>query len=547
MNNSSGVGYTPKDLTIGNDSQRKLLKGIRLISGAVKSTLGPMGQTVIIESPHHLHGITVTKDGVTVAKAVDVSDPVGNLAVRMMKEASSRTAVSAGDGTTTAIVLTEALIGSGLSHITDDLNRTDVLRLLSDQTKWIVSQISKRSLSITPKRLLDVATISSNNDKVIGKIIADCYEDVGMNGIVTVERSPVPKTYFETTKGIKIDRGYSSPMFINHQKKDECIMDDTKILVCDSEISSVLQIEGILKDVIRDKSRLLIIAPCTTNLIATLASNVIKNGLKVCTINPPNFGYRQHELMQDIALSVGANYFSEKTGDDLSLITSSDLGFASRVIIGRDTSVILNENLNNTDIDKRVSELHDAHSLCVDKSDKDFILQRIASLTGGVGVIYVGGNTDLEQKELFDRVDDSVCAVRSALEEGILPGAGMALLRLAGSNYLRKNIEKENKKEYRAAQKILLEALQSPFKQIIANAGLDPEEISSQLLSGGVGAGTFTKGYDLKKRQYGNLIKLGVIDPAKVTRCALENAVSVAITMLSTNVIITMARSYETE
>jgi|TARA_R110000850_G_scaffold118289_2_gene235289 chaperonin GroEL len=540
MNQSMG-GYSPKELTIGNDSQEKLLHGIEMISSAVKSTLGPMGQTVIIESPHHTHGITVTKDGVTVARSYDMADPVGNLAVKMMKEASSRTATSAGDGTTTAIVLTEALVKEGLSNITSGVNKTEVLRHLVSETDHLVSELKENSREVTDKRLLDVATISANNDKLIGQIISDCYKEVGKSGIVTVENSPTPDTFYETTKGIKIDKGYSSPLFINHHKKDECILEDVHILVCDAEISNVLQIESILKPIIQDKKKLLIISPCTTNMISTLAANVQKRGLQVCTIQPPNFGYRQHELMQDIALSVGASYFSEKTGDDLSLIESTDLGFASRVIVGRDSSVILSESKSNPLVDLRVEELWDAHKVTKAKHDKDFILQRIASLTGGIGVIHVGGNTDLEQKELYDRVDDAVCAVRSALEEGILPGAGMALAKICAPFHFKKNNKKETK-ELITARDILYQALQAPWKQILINAGLEPEDIlKDHYLS------VFEYGYDLKTKEYGDLIEMGVIDPTKVTRSALQNAVSVAVTILSTNAIITMARTYDAE
>ncbi|MDA9302849.1 chaperonin GroEL [bacterium] len=536
MNQQVG-GYSPKELTIGSESQSKLLHGIEMISSAVKSTLGPMGQTVIIESPHHLHGLTVTKDGVTVAKSYDMADPVGNLAVKMMKEASSRTATSAGDGTTTAIVLTEALVKQGLKYITTGVNKTEVLRHIVSETEVLVKSLKKKSKKVTKKRLVDVATISANNDKVIGRIISDCYNEVGQNGIVTVENSPTPDTFYETTQGIKVDKGYSSPMFINHQKKDECILDDVHILVCDSEVSNILQIENVLKPIIQDKKKLLIISPCTTNVIATLAANVQKRGLQICTIPPPNFGYRQHELMQDIALSVGATYFSEKTGDDLSLIEFTDLGFASRVIVGRDSSVILSEAEENKDVDQRVSELWDAHKATNQKQDKDFILQRIASLTGGVGVIHVGGNTDLEQKELYDRVDDAVCAVRSALEEGILPGAGMALSFVSIENFTS-----DGDNELSIAKKILCASLQAPWKQIVINAGLDPGAIENDF-----DYDNFNYGYNLKTKEYGDLIEMGVIDPTKVTRSALQNAVSVAVTILSTNAIITMARTYETE
>ena len=537
MNQPTG-GYTPKDLNFNEEAQSKLINGITKIASAVKSTLGPMGQTVLIESPHHLNGLTVTKDGVTVAKAVDLLDPVENLAVKMMKEAADKTATLAGDGTTTAIVLTEALVNAGIEGIGEGDNRTEVLRYMVEGTKRAVEQLKHQTKRVTKKKLLDVATISANNDKVIGKIIADCYNSVGKNGIVTVEKSPTPDTYAETTNGIKVDKGYTSPLFINNQKKDECILEDVHILVCDSEISNILQIENILKPIIQDRKKLLIIAPCATGVINTLAANVMKNGLQICNIQPPNFGYRQHELMQDIALAVGATYYSEKTGDDLSLIQFTDLGHASKVIVGRDSAVILKDNENNNaELKSRVDELWQQHKITNKKQDKEFILSRIASLTGGIGVIYVGGNTDLEQKELYDRVDDAVCAVRSALLMGILPGGGMALFQLATrmcddcSEICEENI----------ANKILKEAFVAPAVQIIKNAGKEFDEVYKDI------PGDFYVGYDLKNDKYGNLLELGVIDPMKVTKSALQNAVSVAVTILSTNAIITMARTYESQ
>ena len=422
-------GYSPKELDFGKSGRIKLLSGIKKISNAVKSTLGPMGNTVLIESPEHTHGITVTKDGVTVAKSISLIDPIENLAVRIVREAADKTATSAGDGTTTAIVLAEALVTSGSLLITDTDNRTEILRCIVNETKAIVGRLKERSKSVDSKTLRDVAIISANNDKEIGGIIADVYDAVGRDGIVTVERSQTSDTYYETTNGIKIDRGYISPLFVNDQKRDESVLDDTYVLVSDAEISNILQVEKILKPIIQDNKKLLIIAPCSVQVTNTLAANVMKNNLKICAIPPPNFGYKQHELMQDIALSVGATYFSEKTGDDLSIINFDDLGHCAKVIVSRDSTVILKDDSDKYAdvIKKRVNELTDALTLASKKLDKEFILSRIASLTGGIGVIYVGGNTDLEQKELFDRVDDAVCAVRSALEEGILPGAGMAL------------------------------------------------------------------------------------------------------------------------
>lgn len=522
----SDIGYTPKHLLFNEEGRDKLYAGIEKLSSAVKSTLGPSGQTVLIESPQHTHGITVTKDGVTVAKSVSLIDPTENLAVRMMREAADRTATQAGDGTTTAIVLTEALVMGGAELIVDGVNKTEVLRDMVGLTKTIVKRLKSNSKKVTKRALKDVATISANNDTTIGGIIADVYKELGSNGVVTVDKSQTSETYYEATKGLKIDRGYESPLFVNDQKKDECILEDVHILVSDAPIDNILNIENVLRPVISDGKRLLIIAPTSGNVVNTLAANVMKNGLKLCTIGPPSFGYRQHELMQDIAVSVGATYFSEKTGDDLSLMTVDDLGHAARVIVGRESTVVIKDTDTSSDvIDERVSQLKDSLKTQSKKADKDFILSRIASLTGGVGVIYAGGNTDLEQKELYDRIDDAVCAVRSALEEGILPGGGIALYN--ESALLDDSI----------AGKILARALRTPLMQIAKNAGINAF-VHHQLKP-------YEFGVDIKTGKSGNMYEMGIIDPLKVTRTALENAVSVAVTILSTNAIITMARTYE--
>ena len=525
-------GFTPKRLEFNDAARTKLVNGINKIADAVGSTLGPAGQTVLIESPHHTHGITVTKDGVTVAKAIDLMDATENLAVRMMKEAADRTATSAGDGTTTSIVLTRAFVDAGLKHIGEGDDKTDVLRHMHAECKSVIKGLKKRSRDVTKGRLKDVATIAANNDADIGRVIADVYNSVGSNGIVTVDKSMTSDTYFETTKGIKVDRGYSSPLFINDHKKDECVLEDTYILVADADISNILQLEGVLKPIIAENKKILIIAPCSTNVVNTIAANVMKRDMKICIVPPPNFGYRQHELMQDIALSVGATYFSEKTGDDLSLIKPDDLGHANRVIVGRDSSVILKdeESQNQEAINERVKQLQGAMDMAKLKADKDFILERIASLTGGVGVIYAGGNTDLEQKELYDRIDDAVCAVRSALEEGIVAGGGLALHNESLSLY-------DNPKG--SAQKIFADALRAPFKQILSNAGVSPDTLK-------LNAKSYSYGYNVKTNTHGDMFEMGVIDPLKVTRSALENAVSVATTILSTNAVITMARTYDT-
>lgn len=507
----------PKDLHFEGD---KLASGIEKLSKAVKSTLGPSGQTVLIESPQHTHGITVTKDGVTVAKAVDLIDPVENLAVRMMKEAADKTASEAGDGTTTSIVLAEALVNGGLKSLGS--NKTDVLRELVSLTEEVVTELSVRSRRLTKKHLRSVATISANNDSTVGRIIADVYDKVGKDGVVTVEKSMTSDTGFSVTHGFKLDRGYSTELFINDQSRDECVLDGCHVMVCDGEISNILTIEKVLAPIIRDGKKLLIVAPCSTHVVNTLAANVMKKGLKLCVVPPPNFGYKQHELMQDLAVSVGATYFSEKTGDDLSLMDFKDLGFADRVVVGRSETVIVKGDKEDG-VDERIVELQSALELAKRKVDKDFIRQRIAGLVGGVGVIEVGGRTDLEQKELYDRVDDAVCAVRAAMQDGVVSGGGVALY----------NISRWLSDRDGVAAKVLREALCAPLNQIMENCGVD---FDYSMAPDG-------EGYNLKTGEYGNMIDMGVIDPTRVTKSALQNAVSVAVTILSTQAIITLARA----
>jgi chaperonin GroEL len=507
----------PKDLHFEGT---KLISGIEKLSKAVKSTLGPSGQTVLIESPHHTHGITVTKDGVTVAKAVDLIDPVENLAVRMMKEAADKTASEAGDGTTTSIVLAEALVKGGVGSL--DANKTDVLRDLVSLTEEVVEELTSRSRRLTKKHLRSVATISANNDRSIGKIIADVYDKVGKDGVVTVEKSMTSDTGFSVTHGFKLDRGYSTELFINDQSRDECVLEGCHVMVCDGEISNVLAIEKVLGPIIRDGKKLLIVAPCSTHVVNTLAANVMKKGLKLCVVPPPNFGYKQHELMQDLAVSVGATYFSEKTGDDLSLMEFSDLGFADRVVVGRGDTVIVKGDKEDG-VDERIAELQSALELAKRKVDKDFIRQRIAGLVGGIGVIEVGGRTDLEQKELYDRVDDAVCAVRAAMQDGIVAGGGVTLY----------NISRWLSDRDGVAAKVLREALRAPLNQIMENCG---EGFDYSMAPDG-------EGYNLKTGAYGDMIEMGVIDPTRVTKSALQNAVSVAVTILSTQAIITLARA----
>ena len=528
------MDYTPKSLVFGTEGRERLLSGLDKMARAVGSTLGPRGKTVLIESQHHTHGITVTKDGVTVAKSIDLLDPVENLAIRMMREAAERTATSAGDGTTTAVVLTESIVRNGMVLMDDQVNATEVLRHITAITDRVVTLLERKARKVTPKRLLDVATISANNDKVLGTIIADAYHGVGASGLVTVEKGMGDDTTCEITDGIRVDRGYTSKMFVNDQRKDECVLEDTYVLLTDQEISNVLQIESVLKPIVSGGHKLLIIGPCTTQVVSTLAANVIKNGLKLCNIAAPQFGYRQHELMGDIAASVGGRFISEGVGDDLSLVTMDDLGRADKVIIGRDSTIIVRHKGQSQDVKDRVEQLWAAHELSDKKGDRDFIKQRIASLTGGVAIIRVGGRSDIEQKETYDRVDDAVHAVRSAIEQGILPGGGLALW--GASEWLQN--QPHHSEEERIAQRIMSSAMMEPLCRIVENAGQSTMELFDLDPLQNIGL-------NVKTMAYGDMYKMGVIDPLKVTKNALRNAVSVATTILSTNAIVTLARSYE--
>ena len=520
----------PKKLSFDEEGRDKLLNGISKIAKAVKSTLGPLGQTVLIESQNHTHGITITKDGVTVAKSIDLEDSVENLAVRMMKEAAERTANSAGDGTTTAIVLTEAIVREGLQLFKreENINKSELVREINRECNNIIDKLNKESKKVTGKTLKDVATISANNDQELGKMIANAYKELGKDGVLTVENSKTEETYYDITKGIKVDRGYTSKLFVNNQRNDECVLDDVLILVTDMEITNILQIESVLKPIINQNKKLLIIGNCVQGVVNTLAANVVQNNLKLCNIIPPSFGYRTNELLSDIALATGATYFSESQGDNLGLLSMKELGHAEKVIIGQNSSVIVTNHNENPQITERIEELKVQRDNNKIKAEKDFINERIALLSGGVGVLYVGGNSDIEQKEKFDRIEDAVCAVRSAVEEGILPGGGISLLRAA-----------ESLDDGHACD-ILYGALCQPIEQILMNAGEDVKKIRDEVCN--CNKVPHNYGYDVKNKKFGDMYKMGIIDPAKVTKNALKNAVSVATTILTTNAIVTMKR-----
>lgn len=536
---------TPKKLEFDESARRKLIMGINKVGNAVGSTLGPMGHTVIIESQDHLRGMTVTKDGVTVARAIDLMDPIENIAARMVKEAANRTANQAGDATSTSIVLTQALVQAGSEILSQGVDRASVIRHINQIKDKVIERLKTMSTPVDEKDLLHVATISANNDEQIGQIIASVYEQVGRDGLVTVDNSQTPETHVEITDGIKIDKGYSHPRFVNKHDKDTCEYDKALVLLTDVEISHVSQIEKVMAYAVRNGMPLVMVAPTTKQFEYAIAMNVIKQGYKFCIVPPPNFGYAQAEIMDDIALATGGKFFSEKTGDDLTLMEPEDLGRVGKVVIERDKTVFVRslEGVSeedaekiNSDVEQRIEELKSALKIAKNKRDKDLIEQRIASLRGGIGVIYVGGNSDIEQKELYDRIEDAVCSARSALEMGVLPGSGLALYSMIG----KIPMETDSNDELLALS-CMDSMMEAPLNKILENAGLDIDQIYAQEHDTNLPK----RGYDVKSRQYVTMIEAGIVDPTKAVISALENAVSVATTILSTNAIITMAREVE--
>lgn len=522
----------PREIVLGTDGRQKLASGIKKLAEAVKSTLGAAGQTVLLESQNHTRGHSITKDGVTVAEEIFLDDPVENIAAQILKDAAKRTSTSAGDGTTTSIVIAEAMVLAGMSMITKNHDKTEVLREINQISEEVIKKLQSQSKRLTKGRMKDVASISANNDKSIGKIVADAYTKAGKNGLVLIEKSQDSKTYTENVAGIRILRGYDTNAYVNDQKRDECILENVSILFTNHQLNTYAQVEKIMTPIVTKGGSILIIGNATNNFKSLIAGNVVKNGLKLCTITPPQFGYKQKELMQDMAIAMGGKFFSEDMGDDLALMTSDDLGFAKKIVVSRETTTFTLKEGTEDGIGKRIEELNYQIGIRKAKHDIDFLRERIATLSGGMGVIYVGGNSDVEQKELYDRIDDAICAVRSAKEEGVITGGGIPLM-LIGRNLI--NTES-------VASTIIGAALKAPFNQILTNAGKDEAFISTaqEIISTSENNGY---GFNVKENRYENLQEIGVLDPTKVTINAVRNATSVATTILGTNAIVTFARA----
>jgi len=520
-----------KKIDFGADARAKLKSGIKIISDAVCSTLGPGGSTVLIEDPSIVGGFKISKDGVSVAKSINVMDSVENLAIQMVKSAAERSATASGDGTTTTVCLVNAILRASEEYEGLEYNMSEIIRYMNEYALELDSALKRASLKLTKKRLLNIATISANNDPKLGKLVADVYSKVKH---VTIEDSSSSEIHTRVTSGIKIERGWVSNVMVNNHKTQECVLEDSYILVTDSEIKDINVLVPMLQHIMSVNKSILIIGTFAPEALFTLNKNIRENGLKCCNIIPPGFGYLKDDLMSDLGIALNATFYNEKTGDNLEGITIDDLGLAKKIVVSKDYTVVVRDMEGIEDkVPAHISDLKDLLKNSTSFVDRKNVSERIACISGGVGVIFVGANSDIEQKEIYDRVEDAVFAVKSALEEGILPGGGVALINASREiTHLPDNINQA------AALDILTEALFVPFSQIIINTGVDPSKMEIKVDNSPLNG----FGYNSKTKEFGMMDEMGIIDATKVTRNALKNSISVAGTIMSTAAVVSNIR-----
>jgi chaperonin GroEL len=515
----------PKRIYTEEEGQRLLRQGVKEFAYAVKSTLGPAGRTVLVEDDKIIGGFGATKDGYTVAKSIRFADPVMDKAALMLNQAAAKTAAEAGDATTTSIVLSEAILDAYDKYAPESgLSPIEISRGIQSVCAEIIKQLDNNSIPAVGDMLLHVATISANNDPVIGKIISDVFEQTD---VVLVERSPTGEMYSEVVEGLKLDVGFSRPAFINNPSKMECILENPYIFVCDSEINSFNSMADVLKDIFEKNESILFITKASEKAMAMVMSNVVKFGMNACVVHPVSYGIDRKEKMSDLAHVIGARHFSDDTGDDLQLIKKSDFGRASRVIVSRDRTIIQINDESKVRVSERVSELKIAEKTI---GDDKAIQGRIEAISGSCGIIYVGAATEIEAGELRDRIDDAVCAVRAAKEEGILPGGGVGLVE----SFTETDVKTASDVSY----KIMCDVVFSPIEQMIKNSGVKFSQNVHLSNKDGVG-------FNIKTGEFCNMVEAGVIDPTKAVKSALKNAVSVATTIINTAAVVTTIRDHE--
>ena len=519
-----------KDIIFNIESRDALKRGVDALANAVKVTLGPQGRNVVIGKS--FGGPQITKDGVTVAKEIDLEDAVENMGAQMVKEVASNTNDLAGDGTTTATVLAQAIISSGLKNVAAGANPMDVKRGIDKAVKLLITNIKSQSKTVgnSYDKIEQVGSISANNDPVIGALIAEAMKKVKTEGVITVEEAKGTETHVEVVEGMQFDRGYLSPYFITDSEKMNASMENPYILIYDKKISAMKDLLPLLEQTAKTGRPLVIIAEDVDGeALSTLVVNKIRGSLKVCAVKAPGFGDRRKEMLEDIAILTDATVISEERGFKLESTTLEMLGSSEKVTIDKDNTTIVNGAGKSNIIQARASQIKAQIETTTSDYDKEKLQERLAKLAGGVAVLYVGAPTEVEMKEKKDRVDDALAATRAAVEEGIVPGGGVAIVRACEK---LSNLKGENDDEQTGIN-IITRAAEEPLRQIVENAGLEGSVIVAK-----VKEGKADFGFNAKTEVFENLYKAGVIDPAKVVRVALENAASVAGMLLTTECVI---------
>jgi chaperonin GroEL len=515
-----------KDIIFDLDARNGIKRGVDALANAVKVTLGPKGRNVIIGKS--FGAPVVTKDGVSVAKEIELEDPLENMGAQMVKEVASKTNDLAGDGTTTATVLAQAIVKEGLKNVAAGANPMDLKRGIDKAVEAIVNDLEKQTTKVgnSSDKIKQVAAISSNNDEAIGSLIATAFGKVGKEGVITVEDAKGTDTYVDVVEGMQFDRGYLSPYFVTNSEKMHTELENPMILLCDKKISSMKDLMPVLEPVAQQGKSLLIIAEDVDGeALATLVINKMRGSLKIAAVKAPGFGDRRKAMLEDIAILTGATVISEERGFTLENTTVEMLGTAETVTIDKDNTTVVNGAGKKTDIKTRVGQIKSQIETTTSDYDKEKLQERLAKLAGGVAVLYVGAASEVEMKEKKDRVDDALHATRAAVEEGIVAGGGVALIR--AQNTLGK-ITTTNLDETTGVQ-IVAKAIEAPLRTIVQNAGGEGSVVINKVLEG-----KKNYGYDAKSETYVDMLKAGIIDPKKVTRIALENAASVAGMILTT-------------
>ena len=519
-----------KEIKFNTEAREELKKGVDVLANAVKVTLGPKGRNVIIDkkfgAPH------ITKDGVTVAREVELEEPMQNMGAQLVKEGASKTGDDAGDGTTTATVLAQAIVNVGLKNVTAGANPMDLKRGIDKAVAAVVEGIKNMAQPVGDdfKKIEDVARVSANNDETIGQLVAEAMKKVKKEGVITVDEAKGTETTIDIVEGMQFDRGFISPYFITDAEKMECVMERPYILLYDKKISNLKDMLPILESTAQSGRGLLIIAEdVDQEALATLVVNRLRGSLKICAVKAPGFGDRRKEMLEDIAILTGATVVSEEKGMQLSAATIDILGTAEKVTVNKENTTIVNGAGSKDNIAARVAQIHAQIEQTKSDYDREKLQERLAKLAGGVAVLHIGAPSEVEMKEKKDRVDDALSATRAAIAEGIVPGGGVAYIRCIPALRALKGANDDEQ----TGIEIVLRAIEEPLRQISANAGVEGAVVVQK-----VSEGTGDYGYNARTDTYENLHAAGVIDPAKVTRVALENAASIAGMFLTTECVI---------